>query len=399
MKTEVPATVTSPEKAEEDPLSENSRVLIKPVTDGYGKLVNGAAEKNDEMTPYELPDLPLGLESIDALLDAYFKSPLGEQGDQHLTDQAATDFAPSVLSSEECRIRKCGKEMPVSSPGLYQHGTPDKLEAEGMMQHGNCDHTPLHLNDFSNDYNQTIEDQMPYDFKQHCISRRHLQFEASEAVVDSNTSSTSHVESTKTSNNKQVVNSFQPGIGLHLNRIGNAAAVNWRPSAQIARNDYLSAQGDKSLSESDPHSPKDSRGKSVPSIVVCNLSAKLSELDQLEYQASVPTSGSCKRGCNCKVSACLLKFCTCYQAGVGCSEACQCKGCQNSFGTAGQFVPFQTKPDSGKNKRSCRCKIARCTLRSCMCCKTGYGCTDECRCEGCQNIYGRRPPYNASLMQ
>ncbi|KAI6693286.1 hypothetical protein NL676_020996 [Syzygium grande] len=45
-----------------------------------------------------------------------------------------------------------------------------------------------------------------------------------------------------------------------------------------------------------------------------------------------PASARHKRGCNCKKSSCLKKYCECYQGGVGCSVNCRCEGCKNSFG-------------------------------------------------------------------
>ncbi|MED6193854.1 hypothetical protein PIB30_023081 [Stylosanthes scabra] len=45
-----------------------------------------------------------------------------------------------------------------------------------------------------------------------------------------------------------------------------------------------------------------------------------------------PASARHKRGCNCKKSVCLKKYCECFQAGVGCSESCRCEGCKNTFG-------------------------------------------------------------------
>ncbi|CAN6441821.1 unnamed protein product [Victoria cruziana] len=45
-----------------------------------------------------------------------------------------------------------------------------------------------------------------------------------------------------------------------------------------------------------------------------------------------PPSARHKRGCNCKRSRCLKKYCECYQAGVGCSDSCRCEGCKNMYG-------------------------------------------------------------------
>lgn len=62
------------------------------------------------------------------------------------------------------------------------------------------------------------------------------------------------------------------------------------------------------------------------------------EIDSLpniteEADWMTPSSARHKRGCNCKKSKCLKKYCECYQANVGCSGACRCDGCQNPCGT------------------------------------------------------------------
>ena len=38
---------------------------------------------------------------------------------------------------------------------------------------------------------------------------------------------------------------------------------------------------------------------------------------------------SAPRGCNCKRSGCLKKYCECYSHGIGCSPACGCVNCRN----------------------------------------------------------------------
>ncbi|KAG0448078.1 hypothetical protein HPP92_028014 [Vanilla planifolia] len=56
------------------------------------------------------------------------------------------------------------------------------------------------------------------------------------------------------------------------------------------------------------------------------------DVEMGEESNKTPASARHKRGCNCKKSNCLKKYCECFQGGVGCSFSCRCEGCKNAFG-------------------------------------------------------------------
>ncbi|WVZ11118.1 hypothetical protein V8G54_015648 [Vigna mungo] len=58
-----------------------------------------------------------------------------------------------------------------------------------------------------------------------------------------------------------------------------------------------------------------------------------------------PASARHKRGCNCKKSSCLKKYCECYQGGVGCSIGCRCEGCKNAFGRKDGSAPVSIETE------------------------------------------------------
>jgi hypothetical protein len=52
--------------------------------------------------------------------------------------------------------------------------------------------------------------------------------------------------------------------------------------------------------------------------------------DEIEDGAPGAGDGRHKKGCSCRKSVCLQKYCQCFQAGVLCQECCKCEGCKNN---------------------------------------------------------------------
>ncbi|XP_019053203.1 PREDICTED: protein tesmin/TSO1-like CXC 2 isoform X2 [Nelumbo nucifera] len=69
-----------------------------------------------------------------------------------------------------------------------------------------------------------------------------------------------------------------------------------------------------------------------------------------------PASARHKRGCNCKKSSCLKKYCECYQGGVGCSINCRCEGCKNAFGRKDGPAPIGTEEAEPEEEETETCE-------------------------------------------
>ncbi|KAL9669336.1 hypothetical protein QQ045_006881 [Rhodiola kirilowii] len=85
-----------------------------------------------------------------------------------------------------------------------------------------------------------------------------------------------------------------------------------------------------------------------------------------DEMANTPASARHRRGCNCKKSSCLKKYCECYQVFVG--HVYSCLHIRN-------LLPYNTP----------------------FLLQGGVGCSLNCRCESCKNTYGRKDGLEIDL--
>ncbi|CAM8986135.1 unnamed protein product [Rhodiola kirilowii] len=219
------------------------------------------------------------------------------------------------------------------------------------------------------------------------------------------------------------------GIGLHLNTlatsgdsgvhvsVGSAASFQSPTIAQESHHDIFTGVSSEKNAGSDvaQGSEDDVLGPGLVHMDDFNQNSASKKRRKSESSGDE----SCKH-CNCKKSKCLKLYCECFAAGVYCIGTCACQDCFNKpiheetvLSTRKQiesrnplaFAPkvirtsdsipdvkdeVMNTPASARHKRGCNCKKSSCQKKYCECYQGGVGCSINCRCETCKNVFGTK---------
>lgn len=87
-------------------------------------------------------------------------------------------------------------------------------------------------------------------------------------------------------------------------------------------------------------------------------------------------------------------YCECFSTGKTCTPECACYGCYNQQGNEEQIevAKDQLKLKGGSSNRhtdrTCNCKKSQCQKKYCECFNAGISCTEACNCSDCCNQDG-----------
>ncbi|XP_042037557.1 protein tesmin/TSO1-like CXC 5 isoform X1 [Salvia splendens] len=102
-----------------------------------------------------------------------------------------------------------------------------------------------------------------------------------------------------------------------------------------------------------------------------------------------------QKQCRCKNSRCLKLYCECFANGVYC-DGCNCVNCYNTKEKEADRMEaigavLERKPDAfygAEQSRGCNCKRTGCLKKYCECFQANIPCSDKCKCVDCRNFEG-----------
>lgn len=83
-----------------------------------------------------------------------------------------------------------------------------------------------------------------------------------------------------------------------------------------------------------------------------NPNAFRPKVGDTESVAVASTSRKHSKGCNCRKSGCLKRYCECFQAGILCGENCKCDGCKNFEGSIERSYILSVESSKFRNESS-----------------------------------------------
>ncbi|KAH6835842.1 hypothetical protein C2S53_012524 [Perilla frutescens var. hirtella] len=116
------------------------------------------------------------------------------------------------------------------------------------------------------------------------------------------------------------------------------------------------------------------------------------ERSSLEQNDGTPKK---KKQCRCRNSRCLKMYCECFAIGQYC-DGCNCVNCYNKKENEADRKEAmdaikERKPDAFigvEQNRGCNCKRTGCLKKYCECFQANIPCSDKCRCVDCKNFEG-----------